>query len=448
VSSAEAVHAPAGGLSGGSEAAPLGKHEELATSEPRSCTCGPAKLRLRSDQGELVRPRGGSVNRCDYCAKLAAIENGEMLALDALGGDAPTMLAILGTRTATLDMAAFRRGRDMLVRALRGSWPAFEYACEVEYTTGYGPRAGGERRPHWNWLTKGIPDDDVDGARELMREMWCTHVDAEPERQYVELLRSAGAALKYVTAHYMKASQRPPEGFTGQRFNCSRGYFGSITVTTARARARESLRLKRELWKAEQRGIEDAYDRELVAHQALAAAASTSWVLTGETGARLTDQALPPEPLHWRAFEALKRREWSRDGVTLPGRSAAAELLRTRTIAEAPELGCAWGSELERFYAELGAQLADLQRLTAAPAPARVERAGRQGRSTRVDASTSSPPAPNAQLLQERQREDFVAELWHAIELEAGSPPAHAQQDGRRSAAAREGQKRQTSAGL
>jgi hypothetical protein len=370
------------------------------------------------------------VNRCDYCAKLAAIENGEMLILDALGGDAPTLLAIVGTRTATLDMGAFRRGRDELVRAMRRRWPAFEYACEVEYTTGYGPRAGGERRPHWNWLGKGVPDADVDEARELMREMWCGRVDAEPERQYVELLRSPAAALKYVTAHYMKASQRPPEGFTGQRFNCSRGYFAGITVTTARARARESLRLKRELWKAEQRGITDAYDRELVAHQALAAAAATSWVLAGETGARLGKQALPAEGLHWRAFEALKRRQWARDGVAVPDRGQGAELLRRRTIDQARELVRPWG-ELDHFYAETAAQLQDLQRLTGPPR----RRDGSPSRSTRVDArtscspssSSSSPPAPNPARLAEIERERYVVELWHELEAGITLPPAPAQ---------------------
>ena len=100
LSGADAICAPDSG-------GPLGKHEELADKErqranEQGCTCGPKYLRLRSEHGELVKPRGGSVNLCEYCAKLAAVENCEMLMLDALDGDRPTLIMILGTRTCLL----------------------------------------------------------------------------------------------------------------------------------------------------------------------------------------------------------------------------------------------------------------------------------------------------------------------------------------------------------
>jgi hypothetical protein len=264
------------------ERLPLGKHEELGT----RCTCGPVHLRLRSDQGELVKPRGGCVNQCDYCAKLAAVENCEMVVSDALEGDAPQLVAILGTRTSTLDMTAFKRGRQEVTRAVRKRWPDAEYVYEVEFTTGYGPRAGGRRRPHWNWFWKGIPRHDWTVASWVIVTAWCQHVDAEPHAQYVHTIDNAVGLTKYVTEHFMKASQRPPKGFTGQRFCASKGYFGEISVQTARARARESLRRGRELWKAIERGL-DAHEAELAAHEAYADSLNTVWVLTNERGARV-----------------------------------------------------------------------------------------------------------------------------------------------------------------
>lgn len=207
-----------------------------------------------------------------------------MLVLDALAGDAPQLVCILGTRTPTLDMDAFAEGRRRVAQEVRRRWPGAEYAYEVEFTTGYGPRAGGLRRPHWNWFWKGIPRADVDEFASLVRRVWCRYVDALPELQYAAEIDNAVGLTKYVTEHFMKASQRPPAGFTGQRFCCSRGYFGEgVSVTTARARARESLRRKRAIWKATQAGF-DAHDAELIAREHLVAAASTVWTLTNERG--------------------------------------------------------------------------------------------------------------------------------------------------------------------
>ncbi|HLY51364.1 MAG TPA: hypothetical protein VKR21_19390 [Solirubrobacteraceae bacterium] len=240
----------------------------------------------------MVKPRGGCVNLCDYCAKLQAVENCEMLVLDALEGDAPQLIAILGTRTATLDMEAFANARREVVRAVRRRWPDAEYAYEVEFTTGYGPKSGGRRRPHWNWFWKRIPRADWTVASWVIVTTWCRYVDAEPRAQYVDLIRNEIGLTKYITEHFMKASQRPPSGFRGQRFCASRGYFG-LSVQTARARARESLKLKRELWKAS-RVCDNAHDVELLARESLERAYATVWVLTNDRGARVGKVAHRP----------------------------------------------------------------------------------------------------------------------------------------------------------
>jgi hypothetical protein len=295
--------APVAGLQTAAGDASLGSYEELGTR--RGCTCRPEGLRLRSDQGELVHPRGGCVNKCEHCAMRAGYENLEMLVQDAMQGDAPTALLVTNTRTATLDMDAFREARRQLVRACRHRWPAFQYAYQVEYTTGYGPRSGGQRRPHWNWLVKGVPDDQVDELRELVRVAWCKHADAEPRQQYAEALRSPVAALKYVVKHFSKTDQRPPEGFRGQRFNASRGYFGAITVTTARARAREIQARKGEIAKAEKAG-QGPHDAELTAELALRRQAATRWVLTTASGARLSREVMPDRTLTDRLRIAVR----------------------------------------------------------------------------------------------------------------------------------------------
>lgn len=290
--------------SGASDSSPgagaLDLHEGLSASERQrakpECTCRPEHLRLRSSHGELVTPRGRAVNRCDYCAKLAAVENCEMLSLDAMEGDAPTGLLVLTTRTSTVDMAGFYRALSEIKRALKRRWPAFEYASLVEFTTGYAERSGGLRRPHWNLLTKGIPADELDAAGAIAFPIWCRHVDAEQHVQYVDPIRTAGALTKYLALHFQKASQQPPANFTGQRFNCSRGYFTGATRAQARARARDALALKRELHKLGQ-VIDDAHERELAAQLAHRRNLATTWTLASETGGRLGDAVLTPTTL-------------------------------------------------------------------------------------------------------------------------------------------------------
>src|SRR5690242_6423123 len=81
----------------------LDLHEESSTEAAHGCARWPAKLRLLSSRGELVRGRCGATRLCDYCAKLAAVEVSEMLALDAMEGNAPTVWCVLTTRNPDVD---------------------------------------------------------------------------------------------------------------------------------------------------------------------------------------------------------------------------------------------------------------------------------------------------------------------------------------------------------
>jgi hypothetical protein len=250
------------------------------------CPRWPENMRLLSSQGELVRGRCASTNLCDYCARLGAVENAEVLALDALHGVAPTCWAVLTTRTASTDPRRFYKSRQAVIRALQRRWPAVEYAALVEFTTGYGPRSGGRRRPHWNLLLKGIPADDVERAGEVIRRVWCAREDARPEGQYVGTVGEAGGLMRYLALHFQKESQKPPAGWRGHRFLKSRGY---LTVRedeggdwrpmpAAREEAKATLRWRRELWKAEQQEVpEDMIEN--VVRDRLAVAAATSWEL-------------------------------------------------------------------------------------------------------------------------------------------------------------------------
>lgn len=226
--------------------------------DPRrgGCPRWPERMWLLSSAGQVVLGRCKSTNQCDYCARLAAVENTEMLALDALAGSAPQVWAVLTTATSTTDMSLFYKARELVLRRLRQRWPNVEYACLLEFTTGYGPRSGGLRRPHWNLLLKGIPVEAIDQAREVIVRIWCDHVDALPAGQYVGPIQEAGGLMRYIALHFQKESQSPPEGFRGQRFNCSRWYFTGMTRVEARGAAKESLWEKRQLHRALELGLE------------------------------------------------------------------------------------------------------------------------------------------------------------------------------------------------
>jgi hypothetical protein len=187
------------------------------------------------------------VNLCSYCAKLAAVENAEMLALDALDYGAPEVWACLTTRSADPRPSSFYHARKQVRTALRRKWPDCQDSTLVEFTTGYGPRSGGNRRPHWNALLKGVPGDQVEDAKEIVARIWCYHVDAEASRQHVGQVSDAGGLMRYLALHFQKESQSPPRGWKGHRFTSSRGYFPD-GAQAARSRAKESLRLGRAVY--------------------------------------------------------------------------------------------------------------------------------------------------------------------------------------------------------
>jgi hypothetical protein len=218
------------------------------------CLRWPPEFRLRSTLGQLVMGRCKATNLCDYCGRLAAIENSEVLALDALQGIAPQVWAVLTTPSTDPNPAAFYRSRDQVVKALRRRWPALQWAALVEFTTGYGTNSGGKRRPHWNLLLKGVTPDDIAAVRQVIEDVWCPRVGGSIDGQHVGSIREMGGLMRYVALHFQKESQRPPEGWRGHRFLKSRGYLWTDT-TAAREEARAALRLKRELWRAERAGL-------------------------------------------------------------------------------------------------------------------------------------------------------------------------------------------------
>jgi hypothetical protein len=258
----------------------LDLHEGISHPDParRGCPRWPEHFRLLSSQGELVRGRCRSTNQCSYCAKLAAVENAELLALDALAGSAPALWVVLTTADANPDPSAFYKSREVLLRALRRRWPDCEYAALVEFTTGYGPRSGGRRRPHWNLLLKGVPREDMQRVQDVVRDVWCGRENAKPKAQFVGEVGEVGGLLRYIALHFQKESQAPPPGWRGHRFLKSRGYL-STTTPEAREAARRSLRHKRELWRAiELRGLEGSA-AERAATAAMDLADATSWRL-------------------------------------------------------------------------------------------------------------------------------------------------------------------------
>jgi hypothetical protein len=248
----------------------LDLHEEVSDPRGSGCSRWPEHLRLlNGSTGELVTGRCGSTNLCDYCARLGAVEVSEVLALDALRGNAPALWVVLTTRTAAVEPRRFYRSREAVWKAVKRRWPHAEYAALVEFTTGYGPRSGGARRPHWNLLVKGVPVEDAEALQEVVVRVWCDREDAEPWAQYVGAVSEVGGLMRYVALHFLKESQKPPRGWRGHRFLKSRGYLGR-PAAEARAEARSSLRLKRLL----HAGL-DVETAELE----LAIAATTEWTL-------------------------------------------------------------------------------------------------------------------------------------------------------------------------
>jgi hypothetical protein len=224
-----------------------------------------------------VPGRCKAVNLCDYCAKLAAVENSEVLAIDAMRNSAPALWSVLTTRTATIDTGSFRRAREAVRRDVRRRWADAESGTLIEFTTGLGTRADGARRPHWNDTWKGIPAGDADELHAVLSRAWCSRVDAEPRGQHVQPIAEVGGLMRYLALHFQKESQQPPKGWRGHRFRVTGGYLDR-PMAEAREEARAALRLRRELWKAERQGIEGA-DALVAAERAVYEAGELGWEL-------------------------------------------------------------------------------------------------------------------------------------------------------------------------
>lgn len=236
----------------------LDLHEGIA--HPTHCNRWPKALRLHSSTGQLVKGRCRSTNKCGYCARLAAVEVSEMLALDAMSGVAPDVWAVLTTREqwatyaqsperATECAERFNDARRLVMRAIRRRWPDAEYCCILEFTSGRSHQSGGRRFPHWNLLLKGIPQTELLELEAVITSVWCARVDALPAAQFVGAVSEQGGLMRYLALHFLKESQCPPRGWRGHRVTRSRGYL-SQPGWRARLEAVASLKLKRALRQA------------------------------------------------------------------------------------------------------------------------------------------------------------------------------------------------------
>jgi hypothetical protein len=259
----------------GARSAALDLHKESSTPETKRCERWPKNMELLSTAGEVIQGRCKSPNLCEHCSKLQALENTELLRLDAVNGTPPTMVAILTTGTIALDLHRFYRSREKVIRALRRRWSMCQYCTMIEYTVGDSPTSGGHRRPHWNIPLKGIPLGDLAEAADVIKRVWCAREFADPKAQYVEPIKNAIALSNYFAKHFLKASQRPPEGFRGNRFMPSRGFLW-LPTKDARAAAKDSLTQSRLLYRAGLLGL-DAYDAELFVHESMQTAEAISW---------------------------------------------------------------------------------------------------------------------------------------------------------------------------
>jgi len=203
------------------------------------CARWPEDLRLlNKTTGELVRGRCRATNRCDYCARLFAVETSEMLLLDAME-NAPTLYVVLTARE-HLDIKACKRHLSQLRKALKKRWPGIEWAKTAEV----------QKRGalHLNLLVKGVPVGDRDELLDRICELWCSRVDAEAKGQFVGEVSDGPGLVRYTTLHFLKPEQAPPKGWKGHRFSCTRGYLVR-PAAVMREEAKRSLRLKRLIWK-------------------------------------------------------------------------------------------------------------------------------------------------------------------------------------------------------
>jgi hypothetical protein len=203
--------------------------------------------------GEIVQGRCSSPNLCEYCARLAAVENAELLAMDAIEGSAPSTYCVLTTPSTVQEPSHYYESLKQLQRALRSRLPGYQAAWLVEFTTGRAGTAGGHRRPHFNGLLKGVHDEaQVAIVTDEIHRIWCSRESAVRAAQYVAPVQEMGGLMRYLALHFLKEAQAPPKGWKGHRFRATRGYLWTPTPQ-ARKLARESLMNKRELWRAIER---------------------------------------------------------------------------------------------------------------------------------------------------------------------------------------------------
>jgi len=313
-------------------APPLDKHEDISTPAVTGCARWPKSLRLLSSRGELVLGRCNSPNKCEYCARLTAVEWAEMFSLDALDGNAPAIYLVLTTGTSSFDPAHFYSARRKVQEAIRRRYPAAEVAWIVEATTGTSARSGGRRFPHWNVLIKNVPSSECETVLAVARKVWCSRAElvASPDAQWCGPISELGGLMKYLALHFLKREQAMPNGWSGHRVTATRGYF-TAQRWQLRKRAQDSLRDKRELHRAIKEGA-DPHEAELLVHERRSAAERTSWevvaLIARADGSALARTLQNREPRHFMRRRVLPEASitdldvlaaWRAGGLTVGG---------------------------------------------------------------------------------------------------------------------------------
>ncbi len=213
---------------------------------------------------ELLPVRCGASNRCDYCAKMTALENALVVELDAkveqptVGLTTTTRNLVFDQETLTKDMRKLMRAERSLWRALRRELgvesllPDLRYLGFLEWTTG---KHTAGRRPHIHHLVKGLAlgADEAAEFEARVSELWRRYtrdswvVECRP-------LRTPVGAIAYLTLHHHKMEQAPPKGVKHTkrlRPSIKPPYFHR-PIAGLRDEARELLADRRLAWIVEQ----------------------------------------------------------------------------------------------------------------------------------------------------------------------------------------------------
>jgi len=292
------------------EGARLDLHEEIGGKQTTRCDRWPKRLSLISNFGQIVQGRCGSPNLCEYCARLAGVENAELLSLDAMLGEAPCSYMVLTQPSPTPEARAYYESRKQLQRLLKREIPGYQAAWLLEFTTGRAHTSGGQRRPHFNALLKGRIDELV--VEQAIEQVWCAREGASPLAQYVAPVQEIGGLTRYLALHFLKQEQAPPHGWRGHRFRTTRGYLWTSTPL-ARKLTREQLLNKRELWRAFQDGLagEEAEHR---VESARKLRAQTTWALGFTPDYGMAVQT-PDQPGVGRTDDRAKRTRLTRSAA-------------------------------------------------------------------------------------------------------------------------------------